>query len=73
MPPPSVSVESKKQKERDRGRKRRQQLRRQGQARQLREVDSHETIRLVSQVHDVEDEVTSRELDLLIQDTSTYY
>ncbi|KAH7228465.1 uncharacterized protein BKA55DRAFT_545560 [Fusarium redolens] len=59
MLPPSVSVESKKQKERDRGRKRRQQLRRQGQARQLREVDSHETIRLVSQVHDVEDDVTS--------------
>ncbi|KAL9563949.1 hypothetical protein ACKAV7_011984 [Fusarium commune] len=59
MPPPSVSVESKKQKERDRGRKRRQQLRRQGQARQLREVDSHETIRLVSQVHDVEDDATS--------------
>lgn len=73
MPPPSVSVESKKQKERDRGRKRRQQLRRQGQARQLREVDSHETIRLVSQVHDVEDEVTSRELDLPIQDISSYY
>ncbi|KAJ0131185.1 D-2-hydroxyacid dehydrogenase [Fusarium oxysporum f. sp. albedinis] len=48
MPPPSVSVESKKQKERDRGRKRRQQLRRQGQARQLREVDSHETIRLAA-------------------------
>ena len=71
MPPPSVSVESKKQKERDRGRKRRQQLRRQGQARQLREVDSHETIRLVSQVHDVED-ATSRELDLPIQDISSY-
>ncbi|KAH7231716.1 uncharacterized protein BKA55DRAFT_581542 [Fusarium redolens] len=60
MPPPSVSVESKKQKERDRGRKRRQQLRRQGQARQLREVDSHETIRLVSQVQDMEDGVDNR-------------
>ncbi|KAG7408967.1 hypothetical protein Forpi1262_v017911 [Fusarium oxysporum f. sp. raphani] len=60
MPPPSVSVESKKQKERDRGRKRRQQLRRQGQARQLREVDSHETIRLVSQVQGMEDGVDNR-------------
>ncbi|KAH6984194.1 hypothetical protein BKA56DRAFT_642522 [Ilyonectria sp. MPI-CAGE-AT-0026] len=59
MAPPSISVESKKQRERNRGRKRRQQLRQQSQAQQLYEADSHETARLVSQVHHVKADVTN--------------
>ncbi|KAH6981428.1 hypothetical protein EDB80DRAFT_737202, partial [Ilyonectria destructans] len=62
MAPPSVSAESKKQRERHRGRKRRQQLRQQSQAQQLQEADSHETVRLVSQVHHAEADVTNHHL-----------
>ncbi|KAL6406262.1 hypothetical protein AUP68_10433 [Ilyonectria robusta] len=62
MAPPSVSAESKKQRERNRGRKRRQQLRQQSQAQQLQEADSHETVRLVSQVHHAEADVTNHHL-----------
>ncbi|KAJ4131265.1 hypothetical protein NW765_017157 [Fusarium oxysporum] len=51
MAPPSVPTEVKKQRERDRGRNRREQSRCQGQAERLREADSHESVRLVSQVH----------------------
>ncbi|GKU09517.1 unnamed protein product [Fusarium langsethiae] len=54
MAPPSVPTEVKKQRERDRGRKRRQQSRCQGQTERLQEADSHETVRLVSQVHHLE-------------------
>ncbi|KAH6985461.1 hypothetical protein EDB80DRAFT_732663 [Ilyonectria destructans] len=62
MAPPSVSAESKKQRERNRGRKRRQQLRQQSQAQQLQEADSHETVRLVSQAHHAEADVTNHHL-----------
>jgi hypothetical protein len=58
MAPPSVSSGAKKQRERDRGRKRRQQLRQQSRAQQILEADGHETVRLVSQVHHGEADVT---------------
>ncbi|KAH6975587.1 hypothetical protein EDB80DRAFT_740757 [Ilyonectria destructans] len=62
MAPPSVSAESKKQRERNHGRKRRQKLRQQSQAQQLQEADSHETVRLVSQVHHAEADVANHHL-----------
>ncbi|SCO47758.1 uncharacterized protein FFMR_08829 [Fusarium fujikuroi] len=51
-----------KQRERDRGRKRRQQLRQQSRAQQLLEADSHETVRLVSQIHHGEADITDSHL-----------